>query len=237
MDVAAQSKQWVTHLPASPKPLPMLEFAVVTSVSDTERLRQGAKEYFSIVQDTVALVHEINPEKVPDIQLPEPKRRDLAGGGTLYVYLLPEEWGVDSQVAVNGGLTDTAAAVSTLPATTERLLKTTPLDVDTSLDLNRPAGMVAHFECRKIVDALRPWIDYGLDVAMGNLTTDDEAADEEGNDAPAEQSPMMLQLGFIVPQIHQFLDVATALRSASAVTYEEDGVWVTHSETHFEDLK
>ena len=47
----------------------------------------------------------------------------------------------------------------------------------------------------------------------------------------------MLQMGFVVPQVYQFLDVASALRSATSITYEEDGVWVTHSETHIEDLK
>ncbi len=47
----------------------------------------------------------------------------------------------------------------------------------------------------------------------------------------------MLQMGFVVPQIHQFLEVASVLRSATCITYEEDGVWVTHSETHIEDLK
>ena len=47
----------------------------------------------------------------------------------------------------------------------------------------------------------------------------------------------MLQLGFIVPQVHQFLDVAAAIRSATSITYEEEGVWVTHSETHIQDLK
>jgi hypothetical protein len=40
-----------------------------------------------------------------------------------------------------------------------------------------------------------------------------------------------------MPQVYQFLDVASALRSVSSLTYEEDRVWITHSETHFEDLK
>ena len=46
-----------------------------------------------------------------------------------------------------------------------------------------------------------------------------------------------MQMGFIMPQVQQFLEVSTALQSISSVTYEEDGIWVTHSEMHVEDLK
>jgi hypothetical protein len=235
VDVASTSKQWIRHMPASPKPLPILGIAMVASVSDAERLRQGAKEYFAVVRDAIALARELNPEKVPDFDLRKPQKRELEDGSALYVYPLPEEWGVDAQVAPNGGLSDSAAAISMRPETTERLLRPTPLKVDTPLDLNRPAAMVAHFEFHKLIGAIKPWIDYGLDVAMGNLKTDGD--DESDAASPPEQSPMMLQMGFVVPQIHQFLDVASALRSASSVTYQEDGLWVTHSETHFEDLK
>ncbi len=85
---------------------------------------------------------------------------------------------------------------------------------------------------------MRPWIDYGVDVASGKLKVHkDEDADDSDKERPAEQNPLMLQMGFIVPQIHQFLDVASALRSASSITYEEGGVWVTHSEVHIQDLK
>jgi hypothetical protein len=237
LDVSATSKQWIDKMPASRKPLPAIEIGVVASVSDAERLREGLKEYFAIVRDAVALVREMHPEQVPEFELRKPQRRELEGGGTLHVYPLPDEWGVDPQVAPNAGLTDAAAALSMRPETTERLLRSTPLAVDTTLDLDRPAAQVVHFEFHEMIGALRPWIDYGLDVAMGNLAApegDDEDSEEE---TPSEQSPMMLQMGFIVPQVHQFLDVAAALRSASSVTYHEDGLWVTHSETHFQDVK
>ncbi len=47
----------------------------------------------------------------------------------------------------------------------------------------------------------------------------------------------MLQMGMIVPQVQQFLDIASAMKSATSVSYEENGMWVTHAETHIEDLK
>jgi hypothetical protein len=236
IDVAAESKQWFAKMPESPKPLPMIEFAVVASVSDAEHLRQGAKEYFAVLRDALALMHEIEPEEVPEIDLPKPQTRELEGGGKLYVYPLPGEWGVDEQVAANAGLTDTAAAISTLPRTTERLLQATPATVDTSLDLKRPAAMVSYCNFARILKAVRPWIDYGVDVATGKLKLEADEA-ELAEEEPEQPNPMIFQLGLIVPQVYQFLDVASALQSVSSMTYEEDGVWITHSETHIQDLK
>jgi hypothetical protein len=99
--------------------------------------------------------------------------------------------------------------------------------------------MVVHVEFAKFLDALRPWMNYGLDVALGNLKVKkaDGDSDEEEVDKAAAPSNVTMQLGFVVPQVQQFLDVAAAMKSATSMTYEENGVWITHSETHIEDLK
>jgi len=89
-----------------------------------------------------------------------------------------------------------------------------------------------------MISAIRPWMDYGIDVASGKLKAPKkDKDDDEDNDKPAQPNPLMLQMGFVVPQVHQFLEFASALRSATAITYEEEGVWVTHSETHLQDMK
>jgi hypothetical protein len=201
-------------------------------------LRQGIVEVVDVAEDALALAREINPEEVPEFEVPDPEKRELDGGGTIYVYSLPEEWGLDAKVALNAGLTDTTVVASWSPETTERLLKETELKVDTSLDLDRPAAVVAHFQFAKIIDAIRPWIDYGVDVATGKLKVEDEdgAEDEAEGDANNDQAAIAMQLGFVIPQVQQFLQVSTALRSFSSVTYEEEGLWVTHSEMHLEDL-
>jgi hypothetical protein len=236
MDTSAESKRWFRQIPESPKPLPMLEFAIVAGVSDAEELRKAMSEYFDIVGDAIDLAREMKPDDVPDFSLPEPEKRELEGGGTAYVYTFPEEWGVDSQVAVNAGLTNSSAAISIMPDTTRRLLRETELEVDTSLDLDRPAAMASHFNFAEFIDLFRPWIDYGFDVAIGKLKVEAEDEDSE-EEEPQPPSPIMLQAGFFIPQLQQLLDVASALRGISMVSYEEDGVWVTHSETHFEDLE
>ena len=185
------------------------------------------------------LAREINPEEVPEFDVPDPEKRSLEGGGTVYVYSLPEEWGLDAKVAFNAGLTDTTVVASWSPETTERLLKTTELDIDTSLKLDRPAAVVAHFQFAKLIDSIRPWIDYGFEVATGKLKVEEEedGDDESEDEANTDQAAIAMQMGFIIPQVQQFLEVSTALQSFSSVTYEEDGLWVTHSEVHLEDLK
>ncbi|MCI0332803.1 MAG: hypothetical protein L0228_06230 [Planctomycetes bacterium] len=244
MDVSAESQQWTTHMPKSPTPLPMLEVGVVVSVSDAENLRKGVNEYCGVFRDAIALAREINPDEVPEFEIPEPTERELDGGGEMYVYSLPEDWGMDEQVSPSAGLTDGAAALTVMPATAERLLASKPLEIDTSLDLDRPAATVMHFKFDKMIDTFRPWIDYGLAVAMGTLKNEtkvEEDGDGEAEDGDEEEAaqpnPVLFQMGFVVPQIYQFLDVAKAFKSATSITYQEDGVWVTHSETHIEDLK
>ena len=93
--------------------------------------------------------------------------------------------------------------------------------------------MVAHIEFAKSIDAIRPWINYGLDIATGKMKPhkgkDDEESDDSEAKPPEGPSPVMLQMGMIVPQVQQFLDVASAMKSATSVSYEENGMWVTHS--------
>jgi len=129
--------------------------------------------------------------------------------------------------------------VSTMPKTTERLLQDSTPELDTSLKLDRPAAVVVHVEFAKFIDALRPWIDYGVDVATGRVkrSKDVEADDEDAAMRQRQQQQQMMAMGMIVPQVNQFLDFVSVLKSATSMTYEEDGAWVSHSETHIEDLK
>jgi hypothetical protein len=239
LDVTAMSQQWFDKMPESPKPLPMLEFALVTSVSDAAKLKQGIHDYINVGKDAYKLAKEIHPEDTPKMKLPKPVVTDIEGG-KLYSFPLPKKWGVNSLVAVNAGLTDKYAAVSLMPETTQRLLKEQTTTIDTSLPLDKPAAVVTHVEFAKLLEAVRPWMNYGMDVAMGNLKPKKAEDDSNEDDSEAQHAPpsnMMMQMGFVMPQIQQFLDVAAAMKSATSMTYEEDGVWITHSETHLEDLK
>jgi hypothetical protein len=237
MDASAKSQQWFEKMPKSPQPLPMPEFGMVANVSDADQLRQGVAEYFKVIQEAIAVMHELNPDTVPEIQVPQPETRELADGGTMFTYPLPAEWGVDSQIAPNAALTKSAAAVSLTPALTERLLRTKPLEIDTSLDLRHPAASVSYIEFARMIDMVKPWVTYGGGIAMGQIKLEEDEESEEPDEQSPEQAKIMMTAGLVLPQIDQFLDVAAALRSASSITYHEDGAWVTHGEVHLQDLK
>lgn len=241
MDVAAKSKQWFDQMPESPKPLPMLEFAVVAAVSDAAKLREGVEAYIAAAKDGYNLIRELQPEEeMPEWNLPAPVISDMTGGGKMWSYPLPKEWGINSLVAVNAGLTDSVAAMSLMPQTTERLIQEKPQAIDTPLPINKPAAVVVHIEFAKMIEATRPWINYGMDVATGKIKPKVEKEEGSEDEEPAPRQPPsagMMMMGIYMPQIDQFLDVAMAIHSATSVTYEEDGTWVTHSETHLQDLK
>jgi hypothetical protein len=235
MDIAAKSKQWFNKMPEAEKPLPMFELAFAAVVSDAEKLRQAVKAYIDIGIDAYNLVKEFNPkEEMPELKLPKANVSEVSGG-KMHAFPLPKEWGVDPQVAVNAALTDNLIVVSTMPKTTERLLQESTPELDTSLKLDRPAALVVHVEFAKFIDALRPWIDYGVGVGTGKLKLNKDEQ-PEGEDA-ARQQQQMMAMGMVVPQVNQVLDFISTMRSATIITYEEDGAWVSHSETHIEDLK
>jgi hypothetical protein len=258
VDASAESKRWTKRMPESPDALPMLELGVVASVSDPDELRKGVKEFCAVFRDAIELAREIEPEKVPEFTIPDPEKREADGDAKLFVFSLPEDWRLDQQISPTAGMTDGAAVLSTMPATAERLLKTSELEIDTSIDLDRPAAAIVHVKIGAFVAKLRPWIDYGMAVALGNLKNEepeddgdeesdaedgsDEDADneddgEEDEDEPSQPSPLAFQLGFVLPQVYQFMDVAAVFQSVTSITYQEDGVWVTHSETHIKDLE
>jgi hypothetical protein len=239
LDASAKSKQWHNEMPESPEELPMIELGIVCSVSDAEKLREGVKEYIAVIRDAIALAREIHPEDFPEFELPEAEKRELEGGGTVYHFPLPAEWGLNEDISPNAGITETAAVLTTMPETTERLLTATPLEIDTSLDLKRPAAAVVHFKIAKTIESIRPWIDYGLGVATGTIKVEeeDDADGEDEEDKAEEVSPIMFQMGLIVPQVYQLLDVVSTMQSATSITYEEDDAWVTHFETRIKDLE
>jgi hypothetical protein len=230
-DVDAKSKQWFKKMPESPKALPMFELAFEASVSDADHLRQAVAEYIEVAKEAYQLIKEYNPKEMPELKLPKAEVSEIAGG-KMYKYPLPKKWGVDPQIAVNAGLTDKLVVVSTMPKTTERMLQETTPDLDTSLKIDRPAALVSHVGVKKFIDALRPWIDYGVDVATGKLKV---KKNDEEEDKPAEQNPIALQMGFVVPQVHQLLDVVSALRGFSLIGYEDEGLRVKHSEMQIQD--
>ena len=97
------------------------------------------------------------------------------------------------------------------------MLEPTDLQAGTHLaDPNRKMGAAVYFNFAGLVDAAAPWVDYGMKMGFAD-------ADENW-------------LATVLDQVNTGLEVLKCFKGASAATYEESGVWVTHFEVTFEDL-
>src|SRR5439155_15477783 len=81
-------------------------------------------EYYSIINETIAKLHELNPDKIPEFTLPPAENKSVPGG-KIYYYAVPEIAGLDKQIAPNAGLSEAVAVLSLAPDVTARLLKAT----------------------------------------------------------------------------------------------------------------
>jgi hypothetical protein len=228
LDAKSTSDSWILLMPPSEDELPMLEVALVMGVSDARLVKEAFAEYFRITQQILDKLHELStgdlsgslPE-IPAVELARPQSRET-NGGAVYYYAIPAEAGLDPQIAPNAGLSDQIMAMSLLPRYTARLLADSPLQGPGPLtNLQRPLASAGHLDFTRLVEAIEPWIDYGLQLSM---------------DMGAEMDPAGGMFGNIPQQIHDVLDVIKCFRGVSSVTYQEENGIVTHALWRFEDL-
>ena len=160
---------------------------------------------------------------VGNFQIPKPKslqEREMS----LYFYPLPEEWGVDSQVAPTAGLTAKVAVLTISKQYAERLLTRRPLKVEGGplADGNRPLVSATYLDWARMVDAFSPWVEYGMKIGLER--------------APPNMPPKARE--DVVKQVRTVLEVLKCFRGAtSATSLGKDGVLTTHSEAVFHDLE
>ena len=121
----------------------------------------------------------------------------------------------------NAGLSSSVMVSSLLPRFTARLLTDTPLQGQGPLaNTDRPLASAGQLDFARLLQALEPWIDYGLQLGLG-------MAEDQPGDGP---------MGGIPQQVHDVLDVLQCFRGVSSVTYLEGNAMVTHSQCRFQDL-
>ncbi len=220
VDAKLKSKHFIEALPASRQPLPMLEPALVLGVSNAALLRKAGSEYRTAINGLLDAARKIEGVNLPDwLRIPEPKAIE-ADGRKIYVYRLPEEWGVDEQIAPHLAVSDGVAVVAMSQNHVERLLKATPLKVGGVLKHpTRPLAGAAWLRWSGLIDAARPWV---------NLATK-QAAD------PQVETPV--QLYQIASQAPAALEVLKVLQTVSSESYLEDQAMVTHLLLEIRDIK
>jgi hypothetical protein len=244
LDARLTSTQWQKDMPAAKRELPLPEIGLVYSVSDAELVKKASAEFFAVGREALAKLRAAAPDTVPEFELQPPQTRDFPEG-TVYYYALPGEWGVDPQIAPNAGLSKNVLALSLTPKLSVRLLASAPLAIDGPLARrDQPLAAAGYMNWAGLVDAIGPWIDYGIDVGTQPPARPIEEARRE--DKAEDQGQVAVELQddgggaalklFIKPQVKAFLEVLRCLGTSSSVTYVEDGAVVRHSEWHLQDL-
>ncbi len=227
LDSKLRLKQLHREMPEWNKAMPLPELAVLCGVSDAELLRKGLGEYRKLFNDLVDVVRDLAPNKdeVPNFKLPEPEKVQIEGG-TLYVFRLPEEWGVAKEIAPTVAVAAHVAAVTMTPEHARRLMAETPLGYGGTLaDASRPMAMAGGFDWAGLVDTARPWIELAMAEAWPAREADDEKeADSEGKKMSK------------AAQVRVVLDVLKCMRTVTSAATIEDGMMVTHSLVEFRDL-
>lgn len=212
-DARLTSVQPHAAMPAARQALPIPELAVVCSLKDREKLKQAASEYFRLAQEALNALAEISPDEFPQIQLPKPERTEIQDAEA-YAYPLPAAAQVDENLKPNAAVSDDVLVISLSPQTTARLLPAT--EPDAREFYTREQGNIAaagSFQFAALIDALLPWIDYGIVQTQGEDT------------API--------VGGI---LRNYFEMLKCYRGVRSITYREDDAWVKHSEVHLSDL-
>ena len=216
-------QEWCLFMPAAQNALPLPTLAMVMGVSDKALVKNGLGEYLDVAQQAIDLAHEASPNEVPAFAIPAPTETS-SKTGTIYAYELPEAFGASDRLAPNAGLNDSVLVLSVLPELSAKLLDGSRPALDGPVsDFSRPLLSASHFKFAKFLDACQPWIDYGIQIAIEQQS--EEAASIVG------------MVGFVKPQVDQFIEVLKVFDSYTGVTYREDDAWVTHGEIRIIDLE
>jgi hypothetical protein len=259
LDAKFQSRQFQRDLPATDRPMPMIEPAVVFGVTDAKRLREAMGEYRAIFNDGVEALRKVvpDPNDIPPLSIPEPKAAQTPAG-TVYTYEFPEEWGLAKEIVVSLGLSDRVGVVAFTIDHAKRLLAPAPPRLGGVLgDSKRPRAMAASFDWAGLVAAATPWVELGVrQVAQDEPAGAGEmpkpkrkpkrpAAKDKGEEPKAEKkaaaegkAPEQAKprKATVMDQVRVVLKVLTVIPSITGETYADGGALVTHTLTEIRDI-
>jgi hypothetical protein len=220
LDAKWKSKHWHVAAPTTPKAMPLPEIGFLMGISDEGKFKQAMKELYTLINDSLGVASELAKGEIPDIKMPEPNIEDGLGG-LLAFYPIPPEVGIDAQFLPMVGLSKDLLVLTLSRSHTERLLKETPLKLDggpLAEMKGKPVASAMYFNWPALVDTATPWLELAISTAK-------PPAFPPGTD------------GDVLKQTLTLLEICKVLRSFSNVTYQENGIWITHSETVIRDLE
>ncbi len=219
IDGKLASKQFAAALPATEKPMPMVEPAIVLGVSDAKLLKKAWNEYREIANALIDVVRKTEGSNVPaNIQIPAPQA-EKSSSGEIFSYVLPKEWGVDEKIVPNFGLAEHVAVLTLSRDHTERLLKATAPSVGGVIEkADRQRAAACWFNWAALLDTASPWIDLAAEQAMNakNVESDQRKA--------------------ILEQVHTAVEVLKTVRGITSESYTEGEAMVKHTQIEIRDV-
>lgn len=208
------STQWHQALPTSKQPLPMLEPAILFSVTNREKLKQGAADVRSIFNDSMKLVQKLHPEDIPEIHWPAPESRKI-DDADLFWYAFPDEAKLDARLRPSAALGKNICALAVSNEHAIRLLQLTPLNIDSKplADLKRPLSGATIFHMAGLLDTAVPWVTYML------------------------EQPEMSNMRNYAKDVQTIIQSLKYIQSYSSATFMEGNATVTHSEWRVKDIR
>ena len=237
-------KRWTTQLPPTVEPIALPTPALLLGVSEASLLEKSLAQYRTTLNTALQRGHQMDPAQFPSLQIPPAKSsRALVDGTVGYYYPLPEQLGVQKNVAPNIAIGPQLAVLSLLPKQTKDCVTTRPLAISTGplADQERPLAAATYINFSKTIEMMVPWANEAIRnyVATQARGPKDPATEESegprnrkpsGEDDSARARPLLKY----VQEAARFLDV---LQHFTSVTYIEEGAIVTHGEFAYEDLK
>ncbi|MDO7681713.1 MAG: hypothetical protein MUQ52_04435 [Pirellulales bacterium] len=228
LDGKASTTKLQASLPASSKPLPLIEPAIVFSLDDEALFREGLSDIFALSDKLLAVIREIDEDAIPsEYRIPDPEEKD-AEGGSLWTFALPESE-LDEQIQLSIGVGKNAAVFSFTPTQAERILTSSPLQLEGDFSQNLAAAAILDWVA--FANLLEPWATYvircgGMQQEKGRLDPDSTI----GPDSETEEVTDALE------QLATIFDVVRCLKSATAKTSIEEDATVTRWQNRIEDL-
>lgn len=219
LEAKIKAQRIARDVPPLDKPMPLPEIALVLGLSNADLFTQAIEQYRQIANGMIGALHSIEPDDVPDFEIPAPKTTKTKAG-TIYQYPLPEEAGVDKQVGPTVGVAASVAVVSCSRGQPQRLLATKPVAVGGALaDPKRPRATAFLLQWATLVETAKPWVEMVAQQILKEKHVDAEQADE------------------ILKQVHTVLDVLKVFQTLTAEAYFQDGALVNHSVLAIRDVK
>ena len=232
IDAKSKTKKPQQELPASSEPLPLPEAAIVVPLADPKLFREGLNDLFALSDELVDAVRDMDPGAVPaDYRVPDPEK-SKAEGGSVWSFSLKGA-GLDEQLRPSIGVGEKSAVLSLAPNQAARMLVANKLETGSGLSaFDEPLAGAAALDFAGLVDAIKPWIDYGVrywcvsERESGQVDPDEELAADDEN----EQAKEALQHVGVV------FEAIKCLRAAVAETSFADDAVVTHWRNVIRDL-